>query len=307
VHKEIVSKCFVYESTLSRLTTIERYGILIFNMNILEAIALGALQGITEFLPISSSGHLIVARDFFGITIENNLLFDVFLHGATLLSIIVYFRRDIFTIIRNLFVSERSVEGDGEEEVNVLSVPPRRFLFLLVVATVPAVVVGLLIRNLEEVMRTSGVVATSLIIGGIIIFLAEKFEIKRESKSKLTLKSSVIIGCFQVLSLIPGMSRSGMAISGGFLSGLSREHAIRFSFLLALPVIGGLVFLGFIDILRLGVGEIDLPAFISGAIAAFAVGIFVIHFLIHFLERNTFTVFIIYRMFLAVLIFAFLF
>jgi undecaprenyl-diphosphatase len=253
------------------------------------SIILGLVQGITEFLPISSTGHLIVFRDILNLNFEYGLAFDAILQLATAIAVIVYFRKDLFNILIN-----KNKESEDRIEIKYL-----------IIASIPAIIFGFLFQDLmESIFRSTTVVALTLILGAVIMLVAEKF-IKA---GDLNIKNSFAIGLFQSLALIPGMSRSGMTISGGYFMGIKKELAIKFSFLLSIPIITGS---GLYKLLEI-IGDTEL--FISiwqqllvGSISAFIFGILSIDFLIKFLKNHTFKGFVIYRIILAITIFTFVF
>jgi len=256
-------------------------------MTFLESLSLGALQGLTEFLPVSSSGHLIILHEFLG-GVENTLSFDILVHLATLLAVLVYFRKDILNLLKTflaLIFKREVVEED------------KKLFFAIIIGTIPAVLLGLLFgEEFESLFRNSFSVAIALILGSILFILAEKFY---RGHQPLNNKKSFWIGCFQALALIPGVSRSGATIAGGFLLGLSREKAVRFSFLLSVPVIFGANIISF---LNRGVVEFMSLEILVGFLSAFVFGLLAIHFLIHFLKKHTLSVFVWYRIILALVI-----
>lgn len=267
---------------------------ILYMLSIIDSIILGVIQGITEFLPISSSGHLIIARDILGISQEGGLAFDAILQLATACAVILYFRKDIFDLFLNVF------KGFKDSSKNKLTT-------YLIIGTIPAIPFGLLLENkMETVFRSVHIVVITLLIGSVIMFLADKIFEKKSKKSELTITKSIIVGLFQSLALFPGMSRSGMTISGGYFMGLSKEQAVRFSFLLSIPIIAGSGLLQLIHIIKnpilISGGFTTLS---SGFIFAFISGWFAIDFLLKFLKTNTFKVFVIYRLVLVVLLFIF--
>lgn len=262
-------------------------------MDIFSSVILGIVQGLTEFLPISSSGHLIVAREFLGLQSDLDLSFDAVLQLATAFAILVYFRKTFW----ELFLSALSfVQGKG--------IPHKQKILLLalVAGTIPAVVFGLLLEEyMATTFRSAELVAMMLVFGALLMFFAEK---AASQKEELSVKRGLWIGLFQSLALIPGMSRSGMTISGGLFLGLTREDAARFSFLLAFPIIFGAGLKKFLELGGSGaLGDIGVPLFF-GALSAFTVGMFAIHYLLKYLRNHTLTIFIVYRIVLAVIIFA---
>jgi undecaprenyl-diphosphatase len=268
-------------------------------VSVFDSIFLGFIQGMTEFLPISSSGHLILARELLGISQEGSLAFDAILQLATALTVVVYFRKDIYELILNIFTK-------------VKDPIKTKLTYFLIIGTIPAIILGLLLENyMETVFRSVSLISLTLIIGALIMFAADKVLAKKVQNNKigeLTFGKSITIGFFQALALVPGMSRSGMSISGGYFLGLSKETAVRFSFLLSIPIIVGSGLLKLKDI-------IQEPSLIGGqyfilflgAASSFIFGWIAIDFLLKFLKTNTFTGFVVYRILLAVLLFVLFF
>lgn len=262
-------------------------------MSILDAIILGVVQGLTEFLPISSSGHLILARELFGVGITSGLAFDAVLQFATACAVVVYFRSDIVVLAHALMRRVRGGETDLTQE---------RLFIALIVATIPAIFVGLLLEGaMETIFRQGALVAGALLAGSAIMYAAERWG-KTATNDVLTGGKAVAIGFFQALALIPGMSRSGMTIAGGMFLGLSREGAARFSFLLAIPILLGSGTKKMIDIGEAGISQADLLALVAGVVASFVVGLAVIHYLLRFLRMHSMMVFVWYRVALAALV-----
>ena len=246
-------------------------------MTIGEAVILGLVQGLTEFIPVSSSGHLILVREFFGVYGGSGLAIDAVLQLATALAIIIFFGQEIFKFIRN-----------------------QRLVLIILLATIPAGIMGFLLeQEMETIFRSSGLVAGMLIVGSVIMYLAEKYG---KGGRELNFKNGFIIGLFQALALVPGISRSGATISGGLLNGLSREEAAKFSFLLALPIICGSGLKKLLDLSVSGAISSLGPELIVGALVAFLSGLVAIHVLIKYLKTHSLTVFIYYRLALAILI-----
>lgn len=262
-------------------------------MSIFESVILGLIQGLTEFLPVSSSGHLIIAREMLGIPLEGSLYFDIFLNTATLFAVIFCFWGDLKDVAHDFWTRE----------------PSRRsqiLVYAIVLGTIPAGLIGFFYGDqIENTFRSSLSVALALIVGSAIMFFADKI---KKMGHGLTPAKGFLVGVFQTLALIPGISRSGSSISGGLFTGLSRKEAIRFSFLLLIPVSLG-AFLKII--LDADLENLGLLYFLSlestfGFIAAFLSGVWAIRFLLRYLSHNSFTLFIIYRLLLAVIILIFI-
>ncbi|MFA6341209.1 MAG: undecaprenyl-diphosphate phosphatase, partial [Candidatus Paceibacterota bacterium] len=197
-------------------------------MTIFDSIILGLVQGLAEFIPISSSGHLIIARDLFGWHGSSDLSFDAILQLATGLALVAYFHKDIWRLICSFF---HMISGKITEKRD------RTMILAIILGTIPAVIFGLLLEKyMETTFRSAVLVAVGLIIGSIFMYLAEKFS---KQDKEISVKKGVWIGLSQCLALVPGFSRSGATISGGLIAGLNREEAARFSFLLSIPIILG--------------------------------------------------------------------
>lgn len=269
-------------------------------MDILEILILGFVQGIAEFLPISSSAHLIIFRDIFGIgsgmSANMDLTFDIALHFGTLLAIGVFFFKDFIKMIQKGFT--KGVKDDDG-----------KILWYLVAATIPAAIVGVLFEEtIENVVRSNYVViAIALAVMGIIIYLADKFSKETKTIKKMTLKDAILVGCSQVFALIPGFSRSGTTIAAGRVLGLDRESAAKFSFFLSAPVVLGAVCLQLIKGTTFSVIAANLGTFILGILVSFVIGLLCIKYLLKYLQKHNFKVFMIYRVVLAAVVLIYIF
>jgi len=234
-------------------------------VNTLQALILGIVQGLTEFLPVSSSAHLVIMQHYLGFK-EPLLLFDVMLHTATLAALIVYFRKDIGKIILSLI---RLRERSPEERLN------RKIFYLILIGTIPTVILGLFLNQWAEIMFTS-VTFTSfmLLVTGILLWIGEKKMGSERGIKKMTRIDALFIGIMQGIAIIPGISRSGATISTGLLRGIKKELAFRYSFLLSIPAIIGALGLQ----LKKAFTEQTLPShplpWIGGALAAAIIGYF---------------------------------
>jgi undecaprenyl-diphosphatase len=276
-------------------------------MTILQALVLGLIQGFTEFIPISSSAHLIIVPWLFKWD-EPSLSFDIALHLGTLISLIAVFARDWVRLIRAGISSiiERKIGPD----------PDRRLAWLVLIACLPGGLAGLLFESkIEELFHqpdtpisSTAMIAMAVIIVllGMILFIVERAAKHRRSLNHLTLKDSLIVGFSQALAIFPGVSRSGSAITGGLSAGLRREDAARFSFLLAAPLIAGAGLLSIRDvydrIMAGAMADTEILLFTLGFLAAALSGYLCIKFLLRFLQRNSTDVFVYYRWSLAVII-----
>lgn len=264
-------------------------------MSFIEVLILGFIQGIAEFLPISSSAHLIIFRDIFGIgagmSANMELTFDIALHFGTLLAIGVFFFWDFIKMIQKGFT--KGVKDDDG-----------KILWYLVAATIPAAIVGVLFEEpIEKIIRSNYVIiALALAIMGIIIYLADKYSKQTKNIKQMTLKDAIIIGCSQVFALIPGFSRSGTTIAAGRILGLERESAAKFSFFLSAPVVLGAVVLQLIKDSVWSVIVANLSTFILGILVSFIIGIICIKYLLKYLQKHNFKIFMIYRVILAIIV-----
>lgn len=255
------------------------------------AAILGVIQGVTEFIPVSSSGHLILGREIIGVSSANALAFDAVLQMATAFAILAYFWSDIIAFF----------QGTGEKIAHTNISLTTKTIGVIAVAIIPAVVAGLFLEPvMETVFRNTDIVAGGLIVGSLLILAAE--HIPRKDNQELTMGRGVVVGLFQCLALIPGMSRSGSTISGGLFAGFSRQTATSFSFLLGLPIFLGA---GAKELLELGLGgnleTLGWPLLV-GSIAAFVSGLAAMHALMYFVRNHRLDWFAGYRIIIAVLV-----
>jgi undecaprenyl-diphosphatase len=250
---------------------------------VLKAIVLGLIQGLTEFLPVSSTAHLILVPWFFGWGgVVNSLIFDVALHVGTLGALILCFYRDWIDMIMR----------------------DRRLLYLIIFASFPAGIAGILFSGLiEHTLRSPLVIAFSLVTVGIIMLIAERYSkaMKGLEEGGITLRDSLIIGVAQAVALIPGVSRSGITITAGLFRDLTRISAARFSFLLSTPVILGATVLEGRKLMKTP-SLLNLDIFVAGFVSAFVSGLVAIIFLLRFLNRHPLNLFVYYRFALAMVI-----
>jgi undecaprenyl-diphosphatase len=262
-------------------------------MTILNAIILGIIQGLTEFLPISSSGHLIIARQYLGIQTMDGLAFDAVLQLATILAVGLYFWRDIWGLARSFFKLITRKTLVGKEST---------LFWAIFVGTIPAVIFGLLFESsMDTIFRNIHLVALTLVLGSILMFFAERYA---KHNKTLTVEKGLLAGLFQALALLPGVSRSGATISGGLFLGFTREEATRFSFLLSFPIILGSGLKKLLDLYQAHELVVLGPSLWVSSFFAFVVGLAAIHFLITYLKKHTMYVFVVYRLLLVVVLLA---
>jgi undecaprenyl-diphosphatase len=264
----------------------------------IQALIMGIVQGLTEFLPVSSSGHLIVVPFLFGWTdpFLISTAFSVMLHVGTLLALLLYFRAEWVRLVPAglATIRDRSFESD----------PDRRLAWLLVAATIPAALAGFLLNDfLETAVREPGLVAVMLVSGAAILWLADRWGGLTKGIGDVTFPLAIGIGAAQALALVPGISRSGISISAGRFAGLGREAAARFSFLMATPIIAGAAIF---EVRKLATGESGVPVELGplfvGMFAAFASGVLAIRFMLGYLQTHSLTIFVVYRLLVAAVV-----
>ncbi|MCE3551623.1 undecaprenyl-diphosphate phosphatase [Pseudonocardia sp. RS11V-5] len=265
-------------------------------MSWLEVVVLGLVQGLTEFLPISSSGHLrIVSGLFFGN--DPGAAFTAVSQLGTELAVLIYFAKDIWRLVAVWFRGLR----DPEARLN----PDYRVAWLVILGTIPIGVLGVLFQDkIETVARNLWLIATTLIVFGVLLGLAERYSqrlAERRTIEQLTVKDGILLGFAQALALIPGVSRSGGTITAGLFLGLERAAAVRYSFLLAIPAV---VSAGVFQLKDVTAGDTTVPQMVVATVIAFVVGYAVIAWLLRFVERNSVYVFVAYRIALGVALMA---
>jgi undecaprenyl-diphosphatase len=265
----------------------------------IQALIMGLVQGLTEFIPVSSSGHLVLVPWLFDWKdpFIDSVAFTVVLHMGTFVALLAFFWRDWVTLIPAglATIRDRSFKGD----------PNRKMAFLLVIATIPAILVGPIFESkFEELVREPARIALMLCVGAAILWLADRWGSKQRDETSLSFRESLGIGVAQVIALVPGISRSGISISAGMFLGLNREAAARFSFLMATPVIGGA---GVWEARKFFTHEAgpnpEMNVVVIGFLAAMVSGFLAVRFMLEFLKRQPLTAFIVYRIVAAVVVF----
>ena len=242
-------------------------------MTYLMSVILGFVQGVAEFLPISSSGHLTLFQHFFGMEEPDNL-FNVLLHFATLLAVCIYYFRDVVEMVTEFFRGLASLFFRRRQGGNIPEA--RRLVLLVIVGTLPLFAV-LLIKDYVEALGSSPVfVSCALLVTGCILFLSDRMAGGRKSARTATLKDVLLVGVAQGLATVPGLSRSGCTISAGMAVGFERKFAVRYSFLMSLPAVLGATILEVKDVLEMEGGLVDglLPKYLAGMAVAGVVGYF---------------------------------
>jgi undecaprenyl-diphosphatase len=259
-------------------------------MSNLHSIILGAVQGLTEFLPISSSGHLVLIPYFFGWNYQGKA-FDVALHAGTVIALLAYFWRDWFIIIKNGFKKKAG------EEINPVQYPAN-FLWMIIVASIPAVIFGLALDKYAGNIRSVIFIAFNFAFFGWLLWCADKKAKIDLAPGAMTYGKAFFVGLFQSIALVPGVSRSGIVLTGSRLIGLPRAEAARFAFLLGTPAIVGAFVLELPKIIK---DDLSLSFWLA-VITAAVFGLAAIKFLLGYLKKSGFAIFLWYRLALALLI-----
>jgi undecaprenyl-diphosphatase len=242
-------------------------------MTFLEAIFLGVLQGATEFLPVSSSGHLVLAQHLLGDFEQPGVLFDVLLHLGTMVAVALYFWNDLVGLISSLWRRDDAASRQ------------RHMLGLLIAGSVPTAVIGLLFKDFFiGLFERPALVCVMLLVTGSLLWLAERLRRRTQARQEMTFVDALVVGTVQGCAIIPGISRSGSTIAALLLRGVDGETAARFSFLLALPAVLGAALLSLKDLDSVAVGEF-LP-YLAGTIAALVTGLLCIHLLMEVIRRR---------------------
>jgi len=269
-------------------------------MDILISIILGIVQGLTEFLPISSSGHLVILHQFLSLEVIDQLTFDVALHLGTLLALVIFFHKDI---IRYLSAFLKSLTN-----WNLKKDQDQKIAWLILLSMFPAIIVGLFFETIiDQLFRSAYSVVIVLILVSFLFFIAEKYSKKNKDFESLTWSKVLLIGCAQAIALIPGVSRSGITIVAGLGFNLKRQLAGRFSFLIAIPIVFAAGTKKFIDAYIIGINSDQILIYIFGILSAALVGYFCIKYFLQFLNKYSLSIFAYYRIILGVIILAILF
>lgn len=252
-------------------------------MPVFQAIVLGVVQGVTEFLPISSSGHLIFFPTLFGWQ-DQGIVFDTVVHVGTLVAVVAYFRKKLATLLSQ-----------------------RRLLFFIIASAIPAGFTGVIWGdNIERLFRSPAVVGWSLIGWGVVLGLADRYEKRHAPVAVVGWKQMIAMACAQILAFIPGTSRSGITMTAGLFTGLSKITAAEFSFLMSIPVIAAAGAAGFRDLAAAAYGSVPVAPFLAGFFAAAVSGFLAITVLLRLLTKHGFFPFVVYRVAVGFMILVFL-
>lgn len=255
-------------------------------MTLLEAIILGVIQGATEFLPISSSGHLVLVPELFGMTNPTLALVSI-VHQGTLVAVLIYFRQDLWAIGRGVLA--------GLWQKRPLATPESRLGWFILLGSIPAAVAGLLLEDFfERVFGAPPVAALFLLVTAALLVAGERMLSGDKLIKEISWLDALIVGLFQTLALFPGVSRSGSTITAGLIRGLDREAAARFSFLLGIPAILGAGLLSALDLAQAPDLAAQTPLLVGGFISAALSGYACIYFLLAWLKRRNLYIFVVY-------------
>ncbi len=250
-------------------------------MSKIEALILGIIQGLTEFLPISSTGHLYLGRNLFGLQ-EAGLLLDTMLHFGTLIAVLYFYREEFIKIIRNPF---------------------HKLSFLLIIGTIPAVVIGLAFKDyFEDISKTGVTIGWEFLITGAFLWFADSIKKGAKKMDDITWKDALFIGSFQAAAIFPAISRSGLTIVAGLFRKLDRETAAYFSFLLSTPAIAGAVFLQTVEVAQVGREDISLTSLMIGILASCFFGYIAVKWMINYLKKHSLRTFAVYVWVLGIVV-----
>ncbi len=259
-------------------------------MSLIASIFLGFIQGVAEFLPISSSGHLSIFQSFMGLAdVEHDhMLFDVLLHLGTLVAVVAAYWSDIVSMVREFFALLRGFSGK-DSSLDGPVPPARRLILLIIVGTLPLLAVLPIKDKVETLYSNTIFIGFALIFNGLVLWLSDRMVRGTKSEKNATLTDALIVGCFQAIAVVPGLSRSGSTITGGMLRGFDRQFAVKFSFMLSLPAVLGANLLSLVD--AVSQGGIDgslLPIYLAGVISAMVFGYLSIRLLKYIARKGSF-------------------
>ncbi len=253
-------------------------------MDLWLAVFLGIVQGITEWLPVSSSGHLVIIQILSGY--KNSVIFDIMVHAGTLLAVIVFFWKDFISLLKNFFLTFVDIFKMGKRAF--YSSADRRYTWYVILATIPIVIVGLMLQEYVNIIFNSLLlVGVALLITGAWLFST----VKKMGKEDLNIKNTFLTGLAQAVAIIPGISRSGSTISTAMLLNVDKVKAARFSFLLSIPSVGGALTL---ELLSTPLHDVITMTNIAGLLTSFSVGLLTIKFLLDVIRRGKFYLFSLY-------------
>ena len=278
-------------------------------MSFIEAIIMGLIQGLTEFLPVSSSGHLAIFKNIFHISTDTGLLFDVMLHIATLVAICIVYWADVKELFINgccmvgLWVTNAVLwvgnlfrgKEQKKEDKPVLTTPSRRFVLMILISTIPTGIMGVLLEEVigsaSELLILPGI---CLILTAILLFIADRVKVGEKTEDTATYKNSLLVGLAQGVATLPGLSRSGTTITACLLNGFSKEFAVKYSFIMSIPAILGAMVLELKDFSMAELAGGMIWNYLAGMIVAGVVGYICIKTMLVVVKKNKFTIFSVY-------------
>lgn len=261
-------------------------------MDIMQAIILGIIQGVTEFLPISSSAHLIMVPVFYGWS-DQGIGFDLAVHLGTLSAVLLYFRQEVGALVQDGVYSLRYRKHRGQSPL----------AWAVVIGTIPTGLMGLLLLDLiDTTLRSIQIIFVTTIVFGLLLGWADSRKHRDRELRDITLRDALLVGCAQAIALIPGTSRSGITITAGLFLGLNREAASKFSFLLAIPITALAASVKLLELAHKG-APVDWGGFLIGGLISFATALTAIHYFLKWLNRFGMWPYVIYRLLLAVVIY----
>ena len=255
-------------------------------MTALQAIWLGLVQGVAEFLPISSSGHLSIFQNFFGMkaAAQGSMLFDVLLHLATLLSVCVAYRKELVEIVHDGIGFVRQIGHPVPGKRNERH-PGARLLLMIIVATLPLVLILPVNDTLERLYDSTAFIGIALLLTGAMLYISDKMPRGDKTEKNMGIRNALVVGLCQAVATMPGLSRSGTTITAGIATGFEREFAVKFSFLLSIPAVLGANILTLIDAAKEGIDASQIPVYLLGMLVAAVSGYFSIS-LLKYISRN---------------------
>lgn len=243
-------------------------------MEAIRIVILGIIQGLTEFIPVSSSAHLIIVRKLLHWE-DLGLSFDMAIHLGTLLALIIYMRRDWYEVLTRR----------------------RYLLFLVIIATIPGAIFGFLLEDIaDSYFRSLPLIGIAMSIFGVVLFAVDRLSGHNKALEHMRIKDAIIIGLSQVLAIIPGVSRSGATLTGAFLCGFKRSDSARFSFLLSVPIIGGAGLVSLLKLVREPSSSLSTSGLFLGIITSFIFGYIAVHFMLSYLRKHNTNIFVYYRL-----------
>jgi undecaprenyl-diphosphatase len=261
-------------------------------MKILSAIVYGLIQGLTEFLPVSSSGHLAIAHGIFGTSTADNFTFDILLHLATLIAVFIVYYKDIFPLVPAFFRMVGKI-FKGKFKLKELD-KNERLALLVIIATLPLAIAVLINDKVELLSAYPKLVGGILIFNGIVLFVSDLLPKSNVEVQTATPLNALTVGLCQLCAIVPGLSRSGSTITGGRLCGFSREFAVKFSFILSIPAIIGANIFNIPDVIKNPPPLSDIPAYLIGMTVAAVVGVLAMKLLNYMSKKSNFRIFSVY-------------